>query len=488
MSNIPLRPPGSSINALYSHIATSKEGINASASHRKDTVEEMRCYLEKLSIDYKRADHHRSPRILHITGTKGKGSTTCMAESLCRLKHGLHTGMFTSPHLISPRERIQLDGLPISEEEFDAAYWHVFDQLETHKTDELRTHPGYFRFLTLIALHVFKTHFFPDGKRLDVVLLEVGMGGRYDPTNVLESADACAVTKLDLDHTRILGDTLEKIAWEKGGIMKTQSVCFSAAQLPGPTKILQECSSATNTNLTFIDDPLSVIDSSWNLGLKGSFQRENAAIAVMLTRSITGGDLTSGPDPAEGAALKEARWPGRCQRVEVGACSFLLDGAHTEKSMEVCLDWFCEEAGREVGRPTVLLFNCSHERSPIPLLEQIKSSRTNFDKVIFSPSDTERPSAIAKPTASELLGRSFQSEETAAQEAKANWQETLAAVWTEINGGGDVVSCANLQDAIAMIKEEKGEGMVLCTGSLYIVGSVLNSVGWSWGQRQIDKG
>lgn len=99
--------------------------------------------------------------------------------------------------------------------QFDAAYWHVFDQLETHKTDELRTHPGYFRFLTLIALHVFKTHLFPDGKRLDVVLLEVGMGGRYDPTNVLESADACAVTKLDLDHTRILGDTLEKIAFEK---------------------------------------------------------------------------------------------------------------------------------------------------------------------------------------------------------------------------------------------------------------------------------
>lgn len=159
-----------------------------------------------------------------------------------------------------------------------------------------------------------------------------------------------------------MGDTLEKIAWEKGGIMKPHSRCFSPHQEPKPTDTLKECSTDTNTTLTFIDDPLSVVDPSWNLGLKGSFQRENAAIAVMLTRSITGGDVTAGVDPAEGAALEEARWPGRCQRIEVGDISFLLDGAHTEKSMEVCLDWFCEETDREAGRPTVLLFNCSHER------------------------------------------------------------------------------------------------------------------------------
>lgn len=88
--------------------------------------------------------------------------------------------------------------------QFDAAYWHVFDTLESNRTPEqtLRTHPGYFRFLMLIALHVFSTHVFPDGNKVDVILLEVGMGGRYDPTNVFEYVDACAVTKVRNDEMR----------------------------------------------------------------------------------------------------------------------------------------------------------------------------------------------------------------------------------------------------------------------------------------------
>ena len=203
------------VSSLYSlGISKTAAAINAAASGWEQTVEEMRRFLDCLAIPY--VSSPSSPQVLHVTGTKGKGSTTCMAEVIARRKLGRKTGMFTSPHLVSPRERIRINGLPVSEAKFAAAYWHVYDTLESSELG----HPKYFRFLTLLALYIFDAHRFSDGSKIDTVLLEVGIGGRYDATNVYTAPTACAITTLDLDHTRVLGDTLEKIAWEKGGIIK----------------------------------------------------------------------------------------------------------------------------------------------------------------------------------------------------------------------------------------------------------------------------
>ena len=120
----------------------------------------------------------------------------------------------------------------------------------------------------------------------------------------------------------------------------------SAVQEPGPAKVLQDCADEKKAALTFVRDASDFVDLEWKLGLKGDFQRENAALAIMLTRMLVGAPIVNtGYDDAERLALEAARWPGRCQRVDIPStsCSFFLDGCHTEKSMEVCLAWFKEE-------------------------------------------------------------------------------------------------------------------------------------------------
>ena len=154
--------------------------------------------------------------VLHITGTKGKGSTSAFLDSILRHR-GYRTGLFTSPHLVSVTERIRINGIPLSKEQFVDYFWDIRDSLL--KLDICFGSPQapiipYFYFLTLMGLKVFVS------ERVDVAILEVGIGGRYDATNIFPSSVASAITLLDLDHMNVLGDTLTEIASQKAGIMK----------------------------------------------------------------------------------------------------------------------------------------------------------------------------------------------------------------------------------------------------------------------------
>ena len=177
--------------ALYSPLHQSVTGptLAAAAARRTRTVSDMHVYLSRVGI-LETTTLMSVPRMIHVTGTKGKGSTACLCESVLRQAYGLSTGLFTSPHLVSIRERIRVDGQPVSKVVFGQAYWNVRKRLEEYQEkddDGLPVLPGYFRMLTILALYIFKHYQFSETnrKQLDCIIFEVGMGGRYDATNCL---------------------------------------------------------------------------------------------------------------------------------------------------------------------------------------------------------------------------------------------------------------------------------------------------------------
>ncbi|GAQ83711.1 folylpolyglutamate synthase [Klebsormidium nitens] len=316
--------------------------------------------------------------VIHVAGTKGKGSTCAFAESILR-HSGNKTGMFTSPHLVDVRERFRIRGELVPKDVFLEHFWWCWDRFQAAATPDVPL-PAYFRFLTLLALRIFIA------EKVDVALLEVGIGGRYDATNVVRAPVVCGVASLGYDHTELLGDTLPLIAAEKAGIFKPRVPAITAPQPDDAMEALQKRADELQISLD-VAPPLESLEdpSAISLGLAGDHQRINAALAVALCRAWT---ERAGPtaqlDNLRQAmqrkrlpdsfrrGLASVEWPGRAQIMpdtEIqapgespqGSLMFYLDGAHTPESMEVCATWFCEsvaggaetaetsEGGQKVG-------------------------------------------------------------------------------------------------------------------------------------------
>lgn len=214
---------------------------------------------------------------IHIAGTKGKGSTSAFTERVLR-QAGLRTGLFTSPHLIDIRERVRINGKLLPKETFAKYFWEVHDTVLSDPATEIH----YFHFVTILGFYIFSR------ENVQVAIVEVGLGGRLDATNALPAPVVCAITLIDLDHVAILGDTHTLIAREKAGILKrgVPGVVF-AEQPPEALQAIQEVAHRVGAPL-FIASPSPLSASSEGpeprLGLRGGFQRKNAAVAVALTR------------------------------------------------------------------------------------------------------------------------------------------------------------------------------------------------------------
>jgi dihydrofolate synthase/folylpolyglutamate synthase len=252
-------------------------------------------------------------RILHVAGTNGKGSTCAMAAAALRLA-GHRTGLYTSPHLVRFNERIAVDGAPIDDGRLGdlidavrrACPWH--DAGGAGGDDRLT----YFEFATVLAL----LHFAQ--AQVGAVVLEVGLGGRFDATNAVRPV-ACAVTRIGLDHTELLGSTLAAIAGEKAGIFKPGVPAAVAGDQP-PEALAVLRAEAARRGAPLVVAP-EVYDGP--IGLAGPHQRANAALAAAALRLLDQGGVTV-PEQALRGGIASAAWPGRLERVG----GVLLDGAH----------------------------------------------------------------------------------------------------------------------------------------------------------------
>lgn len=296
---------------------------------------------------------HRAYPAIHLTGTNGKTSTARMIDSLLRA-FGLHTGRYTSPHLESVRERISLDGEPVTEERFVAAYREVapLAALVDAQSAEPLT---YFEMTTALAFAAFSD------APVDVAVVEVGLGGAEDATNVL-SAGVCVLTPIGLDHTEWLGDTIEDIALAKAGIIhKGATVVLAAQEEAAARPILERCvevgatvaregsefgvlrrAIAVGGQMLSLQGLGGVYDDVF-IPLHGAHQAQNAAVALAAVEAFLGAGASRQLDVSavrEGFAA--ATSPGRLERVRT-APTILLDGAHNPQGMAATVAALQEE-------------------------------------------------------------------------------------------------------------------------------------------------
>jgi len=273
---------------------------------------------------------HRVGRFIHVAGTNGKGSTCAMIASALGIS-GLRTGLYTSPHLVDVRERIQIDGKLISEESWCAAFDEVHGAVESLLArDRLDTHPSFFETLTAMAFVAFAR------SGVEVVVLETGLGGRLDATNVVDP-EIAVITPVDFDHEAFLGSSIESIAAEKAGIVKPGRPVVFSTQRPAAFGILERRALEMEAPVTLssewrVDDlDLEKFGSRFTLcrdeeipihcPLAGEHQVENArtAVAALIVLGISAAAIREG--------IARALWPGRLERISMNP-DIILDGAH----------------------------------------------------------------------------------------------------------------------------------------------------------------
>ena len=250
-------------------------------------------------------------------------------------------GLYTSPHLVSVRERICINGTPISEEQFAAAFFHVWSMLDLSSSSQK---PTYFRLLTLMSFHVFMS------EGVDAAVYEVGVGGEYDSTNVFDVPAATGVTSLGIDHVRTLGRTLPEISWHKAGIFRKGSPAFTVEQESEAIKTLEDRAREKEAVLTQVGIHPGL--AGINLVPAEEFQQKNASLAIRLAAECMKKlgvpvDISGNQLPADVAAgLEATRWRGRCEALNAYGRAWYLDGAHNEQSLKVASSWFarvCEK-------------------------------------------------------------------------------------------------------------------------------------------------
>jgi dihydrofolate synthase / folylpolyglutamate synthase len=273
---------------------------------------------------------HRSGRFIHVAGTNGKGSTCAMIEAGLRAA-GVRTGLYTSPHLIEPTERIQIDGHLISEDQFAEAFTQVHELAERMlSTGELDLHPTYFESVTAMAFLLFAR------QQVDTIVLEVGMGGRLDATNVVDPA-LSVITPIDFDHQFFLGDTLAKIAAEKAGILKPGVPAIFAEQPSEAETILRAHAKGPYTLAReWVISDLSIDERGSKFRMRGldivcplagQHQVENARTAAIALHQLS----------VSPAGIAQTRWPGRLERVSREP-EIVLDGAHNPAGARALAD------------------------------------------------------------------------------------------------------------------------------------------------------
>jgi dihydrofolate synthase/folylpolyglutamate synthase len=378
-------------------------------------LERIRAVLHALG------DPQQSFRSVHVAGTNGKGSTCAMIEAGLRAA-GVRTGLFTSPHLLEPTERIQIDGIPVSQAQFQRAFEVVHATAE--KLD-LDCHPTYFETVTAMGFWLFRE------LGVETAVIETGLGGRLDATNVVEPV-LTAITPIDFDHEAYLGHTIEAIAGEKAGILKAGVPAVFARQRPEASAVLETRARELGVKVTraaefeIRDLEIDARGSRFNgleCRLAGEHQVENAVTAMLALN-----ELGVAPD-AIAQGLADVRWPGRLEFVAPNP-DVLLDGAHNPAGARALARYLQRfYAGQRIW----MVYGAMRDKA----IEEVA-------EILF-------------PLAHELIF-------TAPDSSRAVRPEALA----ELAGRG---RCADLDAAMAIIQTEAAsDDVVVITGSLFLIG------------------
>ena len=288
--------------------------------------------------------------IIHVTGTNGKGSTIAFMRELF-VAHGKTVGTFTSPHIISIHDRICINGQPISDEDFI----RLADKVKAMEQSLLESHDqlSFFELLTLIALLYFKD------QEVDLVLLEVGIGGLLDTTNVV-TGEIAIITSIGLDHQETLGDSLVAIAEQKAGIFKSGKSAVIANLVPEAQLVCQRTANdlgvtlyQANQDFSFKNGHFSSSLADFNhliLGLEGAYQEENAALALQAFLLFMSQRNEKVDQEAVRAALQATKWAGRLEAVTE---HIYLDGAHNLPALERLVE-FIQEKIQQGYHPHIL--------------------------------------------------------------------------------------------------------------------------------------
>jgi dihydrofolate synthase / folylpolyglutamate synthase len=377
-------------------------------------------------------DPHKQGRFIHVAGTNGKGSTCAMMASALRVA-GYRTGFYSSPHLIDPRERIQIEGEMISEqawcEAFDAVHTAAEDLLARELID---AHPSFFETMTAMAFVAFAR------AEVEVVVLETGLGGRLDATNLV-SPELCVITPIDFDHEAFLGSSIESIAAEKAGIIKAGRPVVIAEQRPEAFSVLERKALEMEAPVTLsskwrIEDLwIKKFGSHFLLSADeeipivcpfgGNHQVQNARTAATALR------VFGVPVAAISKGIETAKWPGRLERVATNP-DIILDGAHNPAGARALAAYIQQFFRKE---PVRIVYGAMRDKA--------------VDEVI----------STLFPLAEEVIV-------TTPDQPRALNAESLL----EVSDHPNIVVAPTVQDAIRLTREKPMTTFI--TGSLFLVG------------------
>lgn len=405
----------------------------------KNTLDNTRAVLAAMGHPERRM------KLIHVAGSNGKGSVCAYLSSILTTA-GKQTGLFISPHLVDINERFMINQQPVSDELFLEAFEAVMDtvrRLLKERPDSF-AHPTFFELLFLMGIYIF------DKSRMEYVVLETGLGGRFDATNVIEKPLVCVITSISLEHTEYLGDTYELIAGEKAGIIKEgcpvvydatredveKVILKKAAEMhakayairPDMYKILMN----TQKTIDFSMDTGYYLPMNVSISSVAEYQIMNACEAVtaahVLDIGLTEGDIHRG--------MEKMRWEGRMETVLPGV---ILDGAHNDSGVEE----FVKTAKKfQKDTKVTLLFSCVKEKDYEGMIRTI-CENIAFDGVVVTEVDSDRR------VKAEELSQIFR-------------KYTRQPVW----------EYPSIPEAFEAALKRREDGILFCVGSLYLVGSL----------------
>ena len=393
-------------------------------------LERVGALLEKLG------DPQKKLKFVHIAGTNGKGSCAAMTASVLRAA-GYRTGLFTSPYLFRFNERMQLNGHPIGDEVLAA----LVEELRP-LADAMEEHPTEFEMMTALAMLWYAR------EKADIVVLEVGLGGRFDATNIIESPEAAVIMNIGLDHTAVLGDTVEQIAFEKAGIIKPGCEVVLYPQRESVERVIRARCEALGAALHTADFAQIVPEFDSLEGqvftykglpcaipLLGAHQRGNAAVVLELVEVLRARGWQIGEDAAE-HGLYAVQWPARFELVHEDP-AFIVDGGHNPQCAETVAENLLHYFPQ---KKRVLLVGVLADKD-YPRLTEILAPAA--DAWVCVTPDSERALSAAE------LGAALE------------------------RFGKPVTVCGSIPEGVSAAMEQAGaDGAVCAVGSLYMAGAI----------------